>query len=76
MSANICVSSRILWLYLPNAPYVLTMRSGSKDVFITCLELSRFVTTGMLRQPIRMPKDMLTTRRINIPDTDTQTNNF
>lgn len=54
--------------YLPKAPYVLTIRSGSNEVFIICLELSRFSTTGTLRYAIRIPRDTFSTRRINIPD--------
>ncbi len=54
--------------YLPKAPYVLTIRRGSNEVFIICLELSRFITTGTLRYAIRIPRDTFSTRLINIPD--------
>lgn len=54
--------------YLPKAPYVLTIRRGSNEVFIICLELSRFITTGTLRYAIRIPRDTFSTRLINIPE--------
>lgn len=47
------------------------MRSGSKDVFITWRELTRFSTTGMLRKPMSTPREMLSTRRTSIPGWET-----
>lgn len=35
--------------YLPKAPYVLTNLNESNDVFIACLDDSKFLTTGMLK---------------------------
>lgn len=45
--------------YLPKAPYVLTILRGLKEVFMTCLGLSKLRTTGMLSQATRMPSARL-----------------
>ena len=40
---------------LPNAPYVLTILNGSKEVFITWREESRLATIGTLSQAMMAP---------------------
>lgn len=46
--------------YLPKAPYVLTILRALKELFMTCLGLSKLTTTGMLSQAIRTPSARLT----------------
>ena len=46
----------IVWQYLPNAPYVLTSRNVSNDVFIICLDESKFCTIGTLKYAMSAPK--------------------
>ena len=38
--------------HLPKAPYVLTIRNESKDVFMAWFEDNKFLTTGILRYAI------------------------
>ena len=47
MDPSKTISERSL-VTLPNAPYVLTMRKGSKEVFMICREETRLVTMGAL----------------------------
>lgn len=53
--------------YLPKAPYVLTILRGLKDVFMTCVGLSRLTTTGTLSQATRTPRATCTARRTMQP---------
>lgn len=53
--------------YLPKAPYVLTIRRGLKELFMTCRGLSKLRTTGMLSQATRMPSTRLTVLRATQP---------
>lgn len=53
--------------YLPKAPYVLTILSGLKEVFMTCVGLSRLMTTGTLSQATRTPSATCTARRTMQP---------
>ena len=53
--------------YLPKAPYVLTIRRGLKELFMTCRGLSKLRTTGMLSQATRMPRARLTVPRATQP---------
>lgn len=53
--------------YLPKAPYVLTIRRELKEVFMTCVGLSRLRTTGTLSQATRMPRATCTARRTMQP---------
>lgn len=53
--------------YLPKAPYVLTIRRGLKELFMTCRGLSKLRTTGMLSQATRMPSARLTVPRATLP---------
>lgn len=53
--------------YLPKAPYVLTILRGLKDVFMTCVGLSRLTTTGTLSQATRMPRATCTACRTMQP---------
>lgn len=53
--------------YLPKAPYVLTIRRGLKELFMTCRGLSKLRTTGMLSQATRTPSARLTMPRATRP---------
>lgn len=53
--------------YLPKAPYVLTILRGLKELFMTCLELSKLRTTGTLSQATRAPRARLTACRTMRP---------
>lgn len=53
--------------YLPKAPYVLTILRGLKELFMTCLGLSKLRTTGMLSQATRTPRARLAACRIMQP---------
>lgn len=53
--------------YLPKAPYVLTILRGLKEVFMTCLGLSKLTTTGMLSQASRTPRARLAACRTMQP---------
>ena len=53
--------------YLPKAPYVLTIRRGLKELFMTCRGLSKLRTTGMLSQATRTPSARLTVPRATLP---------
>mmetsp|Transcript_31475 Transcript_31475/g.48182 ORF Transcript_31475/g.48182 Transcript_31475/m.48182 type:complete len:116 (+) Transcript_31475:160-507(+) len=49
----------------PKAPYVFTRRNGSKDAFICCFDDRRFLTTGILKNPMRDPNKRFTAIRVN-----------
>lgn len=53
--------------YLPKAPYVLTIRRGLKELFMTCWGLSKLSTTGTLSQATRTPSARLTVCRATLP---------
>lgn len=54
-------------LYLPKAPYVLTILRGLKEVFMIWVGLSRLRTTGTLSQATRAASARCTARRTMQP---------
>ena len=62
------LQTNISTAHLPNAPYVFTILRGSNDVFMICLDETRFWTMGILRYAMRQPKQRLNTRRTLWPE--------